>query len=161
MAEVLLDSCIFGRYLNPDDSHYAITRSALRALVEQNHTLCFVPQVAFELLCFMTKKRQGSGTDVNGFGWSVLEASRRLEQIESQFTLRLPDPRTEYGTLRSLVRELNVSGTRIHDVRLVAAAMTLGIRLFLTLDESHFRRASEAGHIELLTPASVHERRGP
>jgi len=157
MADVLVDSSIFGRYLNLDDSRHASTRLAIRTLIKQNHTLCFVPQVAYEFLCFMTKKRSGVGTDVNGFGWSVSEAVARLDQIEHHFELRLQDPDREYRVLRSLVEELEVSGTRIHDIRLVAAAKTIGINLFFTLDESHFKRASEAGHIDLLTPGGVGE----
>jgi len=154
MAEVLLDSSIFGRYLNPDDAGHDLTRKAIRTLVEQDHVLCFVPQIAYELHSFMTRSR-GEGKDLNGFGWSVARAASWLDQIERRFRLRFPDPRAEYEIFRDLVCDLEVKGRKVHDLRLVASARALGIRKLLTLNATDCKRAADANHIELLTPADV------
>ena len=150
MAEVLLDSNIIAGYLDPDHMTHNQVRGALRALTRSGDSLCFVPQVAFELHNFLTRPRGD-----HGVGLTVVETARRLDQIEQVFSLRFPEPETEYRIFRELALELEPKGKKVHDLRLVASARALGINRFLTMDVADFKRAAEAGHIELLTPIDV------
>jgi len=148
--DVLLDSNVIARYKDAGSPQFQDINEALRILGSKPARLCYVPQVAYELAVFMTRP-----TDVNGFGLTPEQASRELDEIETTFTLRFPDASAEYRIFRTLQEELGVSGKHVHDIRLVASCRALSIPVILTADPGGFASASQAGHVQALTPADV------
>jgi len=71
--------------------------------------------------------------DRNGYGLSPLEANQRATRIERVFTL-LPDNENIHPEWRRLVVACSVSGTQVHDARLVAAMRVHGVSHLLTLN---------------------------
>ena len=64
------------------------------------------------------------------------------KQIEKAFIL-LPDVEAIHHEWRRLVLAYDVSGTKVHDARIVAAMIVHGIRHILTLDGGDFERYTE------------------
>jgi predicted nucleic acid-binding protein len=65
-----------------------------------------------------------------------------IRKIEKVFIL-LPDVEAIHHEWRRLVSAYGVSGTKVHDARIVAAMIVHGVRQLLTLDGSDFERYTE------------------
>jgi len=154
--DILLDTNVVLRAFDPDYPEHAHVKVALTSLTMDDYLLCFVPQVAYETRHVLTREKKH-----NGFGLSASEAAQWLTRFENLFQLRFPDAHIEYQIFCELAVELEPMGENVHDLRLVAAAQALGVRKLLTLDSSDFKKADAAGHVDVLTPAAVTERRAP
>ncbi len=146
----MIDSNVLAPYLDPDNVDHEQVKQALAALIEKKLRPCYVPQIAVEMANFLTRPAID-----NGFGFTPDAAAGLLDGLERTFTLLFPDAQVEYRLFRDLKRELSTSGKQVHDIRIVAACRSLGIRKVLTQNARHFARAAAAGHIEAITPAAT------
>jgi len=87
----------------------------------------------------------------NGFGLDPAIADRVAARIEAGFHL-LPETPEVYRLWRRLVVIHSVSGVKIYDARLVAAANAHGVGSILTFNEDDFRRYPG---IEVLHPRAL------
>jgi predicted nucleic acid-binding protein len=145
-VQVLLDTNILLRLLNPADPEYGIVRSAVDALAARGDQLYFVSQnlVEFWNVCTRPANR-------NGLGLSGAETNTRATLIESRFTF-LPDTPRVHAAWRRLVTAHSVVGVQVHDARLVAAMLVHGVQQLLTLNDRDFVRYSG---VSVLHPRDV------
>ncbi len=130
----LLDTNILLRLSKYDDSEQGRIKIAIERLIEKGSDLCYTPQNVVEFWNVFTRPRER-----NGFGLTTAEADREAALIERQFTL-LPDDERIYPEWRRLVVEYSISGTKVHDARLVAAMKVHAITRLLTLNTGDFAR---------------------
>ena len=133
--EVLADSGILLRLLEPTDPHHVIVEQAVRALHVQGDRIVITPQNVAEFWNVCTRPTTARG----GYGLSIAETNRRLTIIEAVFTI-LSEPPDAYHKWRELVTAHAVQGKQVHDARLVALMQTRGITHILTLNASDFTR---------------------
>ena len=144
--DVLVDTNVLVRRLNRRDPQYRDARAALKTLSQRGDKVCIVAQNIIELWSVCTRP-----TDRNGFGLSTAVADRVTERIEASFQF-LPETHAIYTAWREIVVHHAVSGLKVHDARLVAAAVAHGVKSILTFNGADFRRYAQ---IEVLDPSSV------
>ncbi len=132
----LLDTNILLRLSRHDDPEQVHINTAIERLIVAGADLCYTPQNVVEFWNVFTRPRER-----NGFGLTTAEADRGAALIERQFTL-LPDNERIYPEWRRLVVAYSISGTKVHDARLVAAMKVHAITHVLTLNTSDFARYS-------------------
>jgi predicted nucleic acid-binding protein len=141
MAELvpayLLDTNIFLRLYKPNNPQFSLIRSAVRLLHRANAVLYYLPQNIVEFWNVSTRP-----IEQNGYGLSPVETDIVAREIENTFTL-LPETEAIHREWRRLVLAYGVSGTKVHDARIVAAMIVHGVRHILTLDGSGFGRYTE------------------
>jgi predicted nucleic acid-binding protein len=145
--DVLADTGILLRLLEPTDPDHAVIERAVIALHAQGDTLVIAPQIAAEFWNACTRPATARG----GYGLTTAEAYRRLQIIEAVFAV-LAEPPAAYRIWRSLVVNHAVQGRQVHDARLVALMQAHGIAHILTLNAADFTRYPG---IAPLAPASV------
>src|SRR5436305_381745 len=118
---VLLDTNILGRMLEPGHPQHRVAHDATGALVLRGDNLCVVPQVLYEFWVVATRP-----VAVNGLGLTVAQAAAELIGLRTLFPL-LSDTPAIYREWESLVVAHNVSGKNAHDARLVAAMAVHGL----------------------------------
>lgn len=128
--------------------------AAIQQLAEGGADLCYVPQNIVELWSVLTRPK-----DRNGCGFSVTDANREISLVEKQFKF-LPDNNRVHTEWRRLVVDYSVSGKQVHDARLVAAMIVLGVTHLLTLNPSDFSRYREITAVAPATLATEAQRRG-
>jgi predicted nucleic acid-binding protein len=133
----LLDSNILIRWIQPDDRDYALVRSALDLLLQQQSVLCYTSQSLAEFWNACTRP-----LDRNGYGLTPQEADRRARILESHLRL-LPDSIETHQEWRRLLVTHNVSGAQVHDARLVAVMRVHGVQRILTFNVADFRRYTD------------------
>jgi predicted nucleic acid-binding protein len=121
-------------------------RDALRRLHSRGHELCVTPQNVIEFWSVCTRPLR-----MNGLGNSVEAADRLTTRIVSVFTLR-PDSPDVFRRWRELVVVHQVSGSKVHDTRLVASMLVHRVEAILTFNTADFTRFSE---ITVLDPGQV------
>jgi predicted nucleic acid-binding protein len=134
MARHLLDTNILLRLAQRDDPEHSRIRAAIESLIEGGADLCYTPQNVVEFWNVFTRPK-----DRNGFGLSAAEGDREASLLEDQFTL-LPDNERIHTEWRRLVVAHSVSGTKVHDARLVAAMRVHAVTHLLTLNTSDVAR---------------------
>jgi predicted nucleic acid-binding protein len=118
-------------------ARFSRIKIAIERLIENGADLCCTPQNVVEFWNVFTRPRER-----NGFGRTTAEADHETKLIERQFTL-LPENERVYPEWRLLVVAYSISGTKVHDARLVAVMKVHAInRLLLTLNASDFARFS-------------------
>jgi predicted nucleic acid-binding protein len=130
----LADTNVLLRLLQRGDPDHATICLALRALQRRGEQICIAPQNLVEFWCVCTRP-----TSANGFGLTVAETDRRVRVIERLFTV-LPDGPAVHAEWRRLVVANAVSGTQVHDARLVAMMRAHALTNILTLDIGDFSR---------------------
>jgi predicted nucleic acid-binding protein len=143
---VLVDTNVLARSIQPTHSMYLPAKDATTALRLQGHTLCIVPQNLYELWVMCTRP-----ISTNGLGKTVTEATTELATIKAAFLL-LPDSSTILPAWEALVTTHAVLGRNAHDARLVAAMLVHGVTHLLTFNDQDFRRFTA---VTVLTPAAV------
>jgi predicted nucleic acid-binding protein len=126
--DMLADSGILLRLLEPTDPLHATIEQAVRTLYARGDKLVLAPQNAAEFWNVCTRPVTARG----GYGLSVAETDRRLAIIEALFAV-LSGPCRTYRLWRSLVTSNAVQGKQAHDARLVALMQAHGITHILTL----------------------------
>jgi predicted nucleic acid-binding protein len=145
--DVLADSGILLRLLEPSDPLHTTIEQAVRVLHTRDDRIVIAPQNVAEFWNVCTRPPAARG----GYGLSIAETNRRLTILESVFSV-LAEPPTTYQLWRSLVVTHAVHGKQVHDARIVAVMQALGITHVLTLNDADFARY--AG-ITAVTPASL------
>ncbi len=89
----------------------------------------------------------------NGFGQTTVQAQKHLDLLERLFPV-LPDPPEAFIQWRKLVVRSEVSGGQVHDARLVASMLALGIQEILTFNQRDFTRYAPVG-IRAISPRDL------
>jgi len=144
-VQILLDTNVILRWVNPDDPHYSMLRAALDRLARIGDELCYSPQNIVEFWSVSTRPLAK-----NGLGLRVEEAGSRVQEIERKCFL-LPDSDRIHELWKGLVLKHSVRGAQVHDARLVAAMMSHGVQRLLTFNGKDFRRYA----IEVVEPQQV------
>jgi predicted nucleic acid-binding protein len=131
---VLIDTNVILRFTQAANPSHALARAALTQLSKSEHELCLVPQSIYEYWVVATRP-----VAVNGFGMSVADADRQIQELLQNFTL-LRDERGIYSRWYDLVVTHNVQGKQAHDTRLAAAMERHGVKNLLTFNKSDFAR---------------------
>jgi predicted nucleic acid-binding protein len=132
--QVLLDSNILIRWLEPDNPDQIVVKAALDRLMLSNADLCYTSQNLGEFWNAMTRP-----ANRNGYGLSPEEADIRARDVEAWFDL-LPDSLAVHQEWRRLLVDYRVSGVQVHDARLVAAMHVHGVKRILTFNTKDFTR---------------------
>ncbi|MGD0548378.1 MAG: type II toxin-antitoxin system VapC family toxin [Terracidiphilus sp.] len=144
--QVLLDSNILIRWLEPDNPDQIVVKAALDRLMLSNTDLCYTSQNLGEFWNAMTRP-----ANRNGYGLSPDEADLRAREVEAWFDL-LPDSVAVYNEWRRLLVDYRVSGVQVHDARLVAAMHVHGVKRILTFNTKNFARYDQ---IEAVHPLQM------
>ncbi|MGD0292487.1 MAG: PIN domain-containing protein [Terracidiphilus sp.] len=144
--QVLLDSNILLRWLEPDNPDQIVVKAALDRLMLSDAELCYTSQNLGEFWNTMTRP-----ANRNGYGLSPEEADIRAREVEAWFDL-LPDSLAVHNEWRRLLVDYRVSGVQVHDARLVAAMRVHGVRRILTFNTKDFARFDD---IEAVHPADL------
>lgn len=144
--QVLLDSNILLRFVEPKHVQHEVSVDAVDALRKRGHDLAIVPQVLYEFWSVATRP-----AEINGLGMGTEEAHAELIAMKRLFRL-LRDERGVYSEWEQLVRQFEVKGKKSHDARLVAAMLRHGIDHILTFNTADFDRYTS---ISTLLPTDV------
>jgi predicted nucleic acid-binding protein len=135
-AYVLDTNVLLGLY-KPDSPEFSLIRQAISSLHRANAALYYFSQNLVEFWNVSTRPAAQ-----NGYGLSAEETEKVATEIENTFTL-LPEVNRIHQEWRRLVVAYRVSGTKVHDARIVAAMIAYGIHHILTFDRSGFGRYTE------------------
>lgn len=146
MEQILADTNILLRGVQPDHFSHAAASNAISSLGEKGNIVCILPQnlIEFWNVCTRTEEQ-------NGFGWSVARAAKELERLEKVFNV-LPDSDAIFSEWKNVVRDNSVLGKKVYDARLVAAMNVHGISALLTFNLKDFKRFQ---HIVLIDPDAL------
>jgi predicted nucleic acid-binding protein len=144
--QVLLDSNILLRWLEPDNPDQIVVQAAIDRLMLSSADLCYTSQNLGEFWNVLTRPAKQ-----NGYGLSPVAANRRAIAVESRLHL-LPDTVAVHNEWRRLLVEYSVSGVQVHDARLVAAMHVHGVKRILTFDTRDFVRFDQ---IEAVHPLQL------
>jgi predicted nucleic acid-binding protein len=145
-VNVLLDTNILTRAIQPAHAHHAAALSSLDLLKGRAQRLCVVPQNLYEFWVVCTRP-EGE----NGLGMTTGQAETECAQIKSLFTL-LPEQSEIFPRWERLVIDYDVKGKSAHDARLVAAMQVHGLTHLLTFNAGDFARYRD---ISVLVPEDV------
>jgi len=116
----LLDTNVLLRLYQPNSPEFSSIRRAVNSLHRANAALYYLSQNIVEFWNVSTRP-----VAQNGYGLSPAETDEVAKQIEKAFIL-LPDVEAIHHEWRRLVFAYGVSGTKVHDARIVAAMMVHG-----------------------------------
>jgi predicted nucleic acid-binding protein len=142
----LLDTNVLLRLYQPNSPEFPAIRNAVTSLHRADTALCYLSQNIVEFWNVSTRP-----VAQNGYGLSPAETDEVVRQIEKAFIL-LPEVEAIHREWRRLVVAYGVSGTKVHDARIVAAMIVHEVRDILTLDGRDFGRYTE---IVTVHPQSV------
>lgn len=142
----LLDTNVLLRLYQPNSPEFSPIRRAVNSLHRANAALYYLSQNLVEFWNVSTRP-----VAQNGYGLSPAERDEVARQIEKAFIL-LPDLEAIHHEWRRLVLVYGVSGTKVHDARIVAAIIVDRVRHILTLDGRDFERYTE---IEMVSPEDI------
>ena len=141
--QVLVDTNVLVRIIEPHHAHHAVAVESLRNLTVAGHILCLVPQVHYEFWVVATRSIEN-----NGLGMTSHEAALELEKLCGPLFRFLRDERAIYDPWHELVCKCDVRGKQSHDARLVAAMIRHGLKHVLAFNAQDFARFSEIAVIE-------------
>jgi predicted nucleic acid-binding protein len=137
-VNVLLDTNILTRWINPEDKKHTEAVESLRKLRIAGHVPTLVAQNLYELWVVATRPM-----NANGLGLTPNAVSVELDRLKSPLFHLLQDERTILSRWRELVLTYQVSGKPAHDARLVAAMLRHGLSCLMTFNGADFARYSE------------------
>jgi len=140
---LLVDTSVLLEASNRARRQHAVALS----LLEQRERLVFPAQVPREFLVVATRP-----ADANGLGLTLRDALESLAAFRRNVRL-LPEEKPLLPTLLGLLGELSISGKKIHDAHLVAAALVHRVPAVVTLNTEDFRPF--AGRVRCVTPAEA------
>jgi len=130
----LADTNVLIRWLQPHDRDYPIAQRALPRLENVAAIPCYTSQNLGEFWNVLTRP-----ANRNGYGLTPAEADSQARVIETRFRL-LPDAPAVHEEWRRLLVDYSVSGTQVHDARLVASMRVHGARRLVTFNTRDFAR---------------------
>ncbi len=139
----LLDTNVLLRITRSADPLHQIVHNAVDKLEEDGYELRTTSQNYAEFWNVSTRP-----ANQNGFGRTILETDDILSQLERLFPL-LQDLPEMYPKWRQLVVDYEVSGVKVHDVRLVALMITHNVTHILTFNTSDFIRYASEGIVAI------------
>ena len=142
----LLDTNVLLRLYQPNSPEFSPIRRAVNSLHRANAALYYLSQNLVEFWNVSTRP-----VAQNGYGLSPAETDEVARQIEKAFIL-LRVLEAIHHEWRRLVLVYGVSGTKVHDARIVAAMIVHRVRHILTLDGRDFERYAE---IEMVSPEDI------
>lgn len=142
----LADSNILIRWVQSGDPRFHLVQSAIQWLESSADIPCYTSQNLGEFWNALTRP-----ADRNGYGLSPQVADTYSSTIECRFRL-LADSLEVHNEWRKLIVVHGVSGTQVHDARLVAAMLVHGVHRILTFDTRDFARFTE---IEAVHPQQL------
>lgn len=131
--QVLVDTNVLLRVVEPGHAQHTTAVTALRRLRQAGEILCIVPQVHYEFWVVATRP-----IAVRGLGMSTTDALQELDRLGPPLFRLLRDERAIYDTWRNLMQTQPTLGKKAHDARLVAAAMRHAMGAILTFNASDF-----------------------
>ncbi len=144
--DYLIDTNVLLRALTLRNPLRPVARRAIKTLLERGLGLCVAPQNLVELWNVCTRPEK-----YNGLGKTIAATDGYLRLVESFFAI-LPETPELFTTWRELVVTYQVSGTKVHDARLVAAMTLHHVSRILTFNTQDFGRYR---HIEAINPTTV------
>jgi len=142
----LVDTNVLVRLAVPADPHHLSASRAVEAMTAEG--LYVAGQNLIEFWNVSTRPVQN-----NGLGQTTTVADQVLRKLEQAFS-RLPEPVEVYDRWRDLVVRFGVSGTKVHDTRLVALMLAHGLDRILTFNAADFRRYEVLG-IRVVDPGEI------
>lgn len=143
---VLVDTNVLLRSAQPNHPLSRQATQAVSKMIRQGDLVFFCPQNIAEFWNVAT--RPG---DKNGLGFTLEEAMREVDDIETLLTL-LPDIPAIYKAWKEIVSRHEVQGVKVHDARLVAIMIVYAVESILTFNDADFKRYSE---INAIRPSSI------
>lgn len=147
---ILLDTNLLGRITASADPQCAVSRRAIHRLSAAGEKLVIIPQNLYEFWAVATRPRGRPPAGSNGLGLTSNQASQWLTYFQRRFDFR-PDHPDLHAYWHTLVKSLNIVGSKSHDARLVAAMQVLGASRLLTFNAADFRRLP----VTVIDPATV------
>ena len=145
--DVLLDTNVLARCIEPAHPHHRVASQAVAALVGRGDRLCVVPQILYEYFVVCTRPQHARG----GLGMSSAEGVAELERVQTLFAL-LPEPPHLYSTWLELIKRHGVAGKPAHDARIAAALIAAGIPTLLSFNAQDFARYPD---LTVIDPAQL------
>src|SRR5450755_3824955 len=130
----LIDSNVLIRWVQPGDPKFLVCSASIQHLERLGDSPCYVSQNIGEFWNALTRP-----ANRNGYGLTPEGADTLAAIVERSFRL-LPDDLVVHETWRRLLVTHLVSGTQVHDARLVAAMKVQGVRRILTFNTKDFAR---------------------
>lgn len=143
---VLLDTNVVLRTLQPAHSMHADAVGAIAKLEAKGGNICLVSQTLYELWVTLTRPVM-----VNGLGKSATEAATILDVLTATYLVYDDTPHVR-PAWHQLVVAHAVLGKNAHDARLVAAMTVHGLTHLLTFNDADFQRFTT---VTVLTPGGV------
>ena len=144
---ILADSGILLRLFEPGDPRTDAVLRTVTALRDRSDSLVTAAQNVAEFWNVCTRPATARG----GFGLSLADTERRLEEVEGTFAL-LTDLPTTYALWRGLIVAHAVQGKQVHDARLAALMLSHGVAHIVTLNGRDFTRYPGLTVIDPATP---------
>ena len=142
----LIDSNVLIRWVQPGDPSFSVCSASVQHLERSGDSACYVSQNIGEFWNALTRP-----ANRNGYGVTPEAADTMTSIVERSFRL-LPDDLAVHETWRRLLVTHRVSGTQVHDARLVAAMKVHSVSRILTFNTRDFARFKE---IEAVHPADL------
>lgn len=130
----LLDTNILLRTISPNDPMHSETVAAIDTVNARRELLVIAPQNLIELWNVCTRP-----SDKNGLGFTLEKTQAEIEHLKRLFIF-LPDTQDVYSEWERLVITYSVSGSKVHDTRLVAFMLVHQLSHILTFNVKDFRR---------------------
>lgn len=140
---LLVDTSVLLEASNRARAHHA----AARALLEKHAGLVFPAQVLREYLVVATR-----APEQNGLGLKLAQALENVEGFRERIRL-LPEERPLLPAFLALLKETPVSGKRLHDAHIAAAAICHRVGRIVTLNTRDF--APFADHLTCVLPGQA------
>jgi len=142
----LVDTNILIRWVQPSVPDFELVRRAIQHLEDSRDIPCYTSQNLGEFWNVLTRP-----ADRNGYGLGLDAVLARTQQVEAKFCL-LADEVAVHETWRKLLVTQRVSGTMVHDARLVASMHVHAVKRILTFNTRDFTRFAD---IEAVHPADL------
>jgi len=132
MALYLLDTNILIGLTDADAASRPAARHAVRTLLKQGHICVLVAQVLIEFWSVSSRP-----VNKNGLGLSTKDCRAEIDQLRSQFPI-LDDTASVLDRWLTLVTQLQISGNRAHDIRLLGIMLEHSVSYILTFNTKDF-----------------------
>lgn len=143
---ILADTGILLRLVDPAEPLAPVIESKIVSLESQGDDIVTTLQNHTEFWSVSTRPATVRG----GYGLSIAEADRRLDEIEKVIAT-LAEHAATRPNWRKIVVTHQVRGKQVHDARLVASMIAHGITRILTLNAADFARYPQ---ITVIDPSS-------
>ncbi|MGL5943925.1 MAG: type II toxin-antitoxin system VapC family toxin [Waterburya sp.] len=122
------------RTISPNDPMHSETVAAIDTVNARRELLVIAPQNLIELWNVCTRP-----SDHNGLRFTLEKTQAEIERLKRLFIV-LPDTQDVYSEWERLVITYSVSGSKVHDTRLVAFMLVHQLSHILTFNVKDFRR---------------------